>query len=50
MATGIFNFWNSYYYKSLKEVFGNNKNYQRWLEERKLETWNNWLISLGYRN
>lgn len=49
MATGIFDYWTSFYYNHLEDIFGNYKNYRRWVETRRLNEWNNWLISLGYR-
>ena len=49
MASGYYDFWCGYYYRGLRKIFGNMKNYRRWKEDRKLENWNNWLISLGYR-
>jgi hypothetical protein len=33
----------------LKEIFGNRKNYYRYLAAKELNQWNAWLISLGWR-
>ena len=38
----------SYYHKALKEMFGNRRNYRKYIEARKWNMWNSWLISLGY--
>ena len=49
MVTASIDYWGTeYYHKALKEMFGNKKNYQRYLAELKWNLWNNWLISLGY--
>jgi len=38
-----------YYHKQLKQIFGNRKNYYKYIEIRKWHLWNYWLIGLGYR-
>ena len=38
-----------YFGKQLKNIFGNRKNYYRFLAERSWKRWNFWLINLGYR-
>ena len=38
----------------VKQMFGNRKNFRKYyyarIDELHWEQWNNWLISLGYRN
>ena len=34
---------------SLKEIFGNQKNYLRWVAIQEDNIWRNWLISMGWR-
>lgn len=34
---------------NLKEIFGNKKNYRRYVAEKKLNLWDSWLIWMGYR-
>lgn len=42
------NFW-QIYFTELKQIFGNKKNYDRYIEQRRWMLWNCWLLSLGYR-
>jgi len=45
----IYSIWDMlYYHKALKELFGNRKNYMRYIEAARWNQWNQWLISLGY--
>lgn len=38
-----------FYRESLKLIFGNRKNYNRYMITQNYNQWTNWLINLGYR-
>lgn len=41
--------WDSFVHPQLKQIFGNRKNFYRYIEAKKWNQWNQWLFSLGYR-
>jgi len=38
-------YWEMY---GLKRIFGNRRNYYRYLAQKDWNNWNHWLIGLGY--